>query len=405
MVSNRDTLLIICQVYPPDPAAVGQQVADVAATMVRRGWRVIVYTASRGYDDPAVKYPYRELQRGVSVRRLPFSSFGKNSIAVRLLAQLSFMAQAVTASLFTRGMSRILVSTSPPFAGFGGTLISWVRRVPLVWWVMDVNPDQLVATGRVGANSPLVRCFDWLNRLTLRRAKHVVVLDRFMQDRMLKKLEVSSKVHVIPPWAHEHVVAEVCHAANPFRSRFRLQESFVVMYAGNHGEATPVEAMLEAARLLSADSRIKFVFIGGGVRKSVVDTFVERERPPNVLSLPYQPLDAIRFSLAAADVHLVSLAPEGVGIVHPCKLYGALASGRPVIAISPSESYATDILRQNRVGWICPGMDAESIASAVRVAAACNTEEIQRLRENATRLAATAYKSEVLCESVCNLLR
>jgi len=36
------SLLIICQVYPPDPAAVGQHVADVAEEMVRRGWSVRV---------------------------------------------------------------------------------------------------------------------------------------------------------------------------------------------------------------------------------------------------------------------------------------------------------------------------------------------------------------------------
>ena len=35
------TLLVICQVYEPDPAAVGQQVADVAREMARRGWRVV----------------------------------------------------------------------------------------------------------------------------------------------------------------------------------------------------------------------------------------------------------------------------------------------------------------------------------------------------------------------------
>jgi colanic acid biosynthesis glycosyl transferase WcaI len=403
-MAKQNTLLIISQVYPPDPAAVGQQIADVAAAMVRRGWRVIVYTASRGYDDPSVRYPYRELLRGVHVRRLPLSSFGKNSIAVRLLAQLSFVAQAVMASLFINGLSRILVSTSPPFAGFGGTVISWVRRVPMVWWVMDINPDQLVATGRVGAKSFVVRCFDWMNRCTLRRASHVVVLDRFMRDRMLKKMDVSQKVHVTPPWAHDHVAGNVLHADNPFRSRYGLQDSFVVMYAGNHGEATPVEAMLEAARLLQADARIKFVFIGGGVRKALVDRFVERERPGSVLSLPYQPLKDIRFSLAAADVHLVSLAPEGVGVVHPCKLYGALACGRPVIAISPTESYATDILQHRSVGWICRGMRAEDIVATVATAAACSGEELQRLSANAKQLAATDFKSELLCDSVCNLL-
>ena len=60
---TRDTLLVVSQVYPPDPAAVGQHLADATEEMVRRGWRVVVYTARRGYDDPSVLYPSAEIRR------------------------------------------------------------------------------------------------------------------------------------------------------------------------------------------------------------------------------------------------------------------------------------------------------------------------------------------------------
>jgi hypothetical protein len=73
------TLLVITQVYPPDRAAVGQHLADVAEEMVRRGWRVIVYTADRGYDDPSQRYPRRETRGGVRVRRLRRGSGGCRS--------------------------------------------------------------------------------------------------------------------------------------------------------------------------------------------------------------------------------------------------------------------------------------------------------------------------------------
>jgi len=145
----RPTILIISQVYAPDPAAVGQHVADAAEELAARGWRAVVYTSARGYDDPGISYPRHELRNGVDVRRLPLSSFGKSSLAVRLLAQALFMIQATVRGLFTRGLARVVVSTSPPFAGAGGSLISMVRRVPLIWWVMDLNPDQLVASGRI----------------------------------------------------------------------------------------------------------------------------------------------------------------------------------------------------------------------------------------------------------------
>ena len=58
-------LLIFSQVFLPDPASVGQHMADAAIEMVRRGHRVLVYAANRGYENPANKYAPRETLHGV----------------------------------------------------------------------------------------------------------------------------------------------------------------------------------------------------------------------------------------------------------------------------------------------------------------------------------------------------
>ena len=68
---------IISQTFVPDPASVGQHMADVAQEMARHGHRVIVFTANRGYENPRLRYPTRQTVNGVDIRRLPFSSFGK----------------------------------------------------------------------------------------------------------------------------------------------------------------------------------------------------------------------------------------------------------------------------------------------------------------------------------------
>src|SRR5262245_21978165 len=97
------TLLVLSQVYPPDPASVGQHMADAAAEMARRGWRVVVLTSNRGYNDPSIKYKPREILDGVEVRRLPFSSFGKKHFALRILAAVLFMMQCIILGVFTPG--------------------------------------------------------------------------------------------------------------------------------------------------------------------------------------------------------------------------------------------------------------------------------------------------------------
>lgn len=91
-MSTQPTILVMSQVYPPDPTSVGQHVADTCVELVRRGYRVVVVTANRGYDDPSKKYIPRERRDGVDVRRVPFSSFGKASLPVRAAAMLAFIA-------------------------------------------------------------------------------------------------------------------------------------------------------------------------------------------------------------------------------------------------------------------------------------------------------------------------
>src|SRR5688500_16418726 len=117
-------ILVFSQVYVPDPASVGQHVADVAAELARRGHRVRVYTADRGYNDPAVRYAARETIDGVDVRRLPFTSLGKARLWKRGLAAVAFAMQCAFVALFTRGLGGILFTTSPPLAGAAAALAS-----------------------------------------------------------------------------------------------------------------------------------------------------------------------------------------------------------------------------------------------------------------------------------------
>lgn len=346
---RRPRLLVISQVYVPDPAAVGQHLADAAEAMAKRGWEVTVYTSARGYDDPSAKYPPRETRKGVEIRRFPLSSFGKSSIAVRLAAQFLFLFQATIRALCARRFDCLLVSTSPPFAGFFASVLSLVRRTPFVWWVMDINPDQMVMAGKLSRSSLFVNIFDWMNRVTLRRAAAVVTLDEYMADTLRQKHDASTKMHVIPPWSHNDPTLGISGDANPFRKAHGLVGRFVVMYAGNHAIQHPLDTLLDAAKELESDVRFVFVLVGGGAGKAEVERRI-RDGATNLLSLPYQPLDTISDCLAAADVHVVSMGNDMVGIVHPCKIYGAMATGRPILAFTPQRSHVASLLEVAKCG-------------------------------------------------------
>src|SRR5664279_1280733 len=132
---------IVTQVYPPDPAAVGQHLADVAEELGRLGHRVTVFTADRGYDDPSEHYRRFERKGNIGVLRLPLASFGKGSIAMRLLGGASLVAQASLLTALDFRLTDLLLSTIPHFAGALGVSMKAIRRLPFHYWLMDLNPD------------------------------------------------------------------------------------------------------------------------------------------------------------------------------------------------------------------------------------------------------------------------
>jgi nucleoside-diphosphate-sugar epimerase len=371
-MARKKTIVIISQVYVPDPAATGQHLADVAEELVRRGHKVIVYTSSRGYDEPSIRYPMRETVNGVLVRRVPFASFGKSSILVRLAGGFSFVAQSIARAVTSRKVDAVLISTSPPLAPLAALTLGALRGARVKYWVMDINPDQIVALGMASPTSASVRAFDWLNRRILSRADDVVVLDRLMAARINKKVAVGDRLKILPPWPAEDPEEVVAHEENPFRRKHVPEGKIVLMYSGNHGPSNPLTTILHAAKRLESDERLLFMFVGGGVGKKEVEETVSA----NIVSLPYQPMSELRNSLSAADIHIVTVGDAVAGIVHPSKVYGAMAVGRPILLVGPPENHVADILAEHDIGWHLLHGDVEGAVRVLKEIAAMPREEL-----------------------------
>jgi colanic acid biosynthesis glycosyl transferase WcaI len=399
-MNTRRTFLIISQVYPPDPTAVGQHLADVAKELVRRGHRVIVYTADHGYDDPSISFPRRETMDGVEVRRVRFSSFGKSSITVRLLGGALFLGQVVVRGAFNRGVDGIVVSTSPPMGPWGAVLLGLLHRVPVKYWVMDVNPDQMIALGKLTSRSLPARAFDYLNRVALRRANDVIVLDRFMAERINSKVDVSEKLVILPPWPAVDPAEVVSHDDNTFRKEHGLEGKLVIMHSGNHGPSNPLTTIIEAGKRLCNDPRLVLLFVGGGIGKKEV----EDANCPNIRSLPYQSMEILEQSLAAADVHVVTVGDDVKGIVHPSKIYGAMAVARPVLLVGPSENHFADILRNDDIGWHIGHGDVDGAERLLREILSMDPAQLERKGRRAREVMALSGGKAGAVERVCDVI-
>ncbi|HEV8379602.1 MAG TPA: glycosyltransferase family 4 protein [Tepidisphaeraceae bacterium] len=400
--STSKTILIISQVFVPDPASVGQHIADVAYELAKRNHRVLVYTSRRGFENPNAIYPARETINNVEIRRLPFASFGKKNLLLRILGTATFMTQAFFRALFTPRLAGIFFSTSPPMIGLVCTIAAAIRRVPTVYWAMDLNPDQLLALGKIKPTSFSARLLEFVNKRILKHSNLIIALDRFMAKRLEDRRTIRHKLVTIPPWPHESFIEPVDPQTNPFRLKHNLQDKFVFMYSGNHSPSNPLKTLLDAAVRLKDHPDIRFLFVGGGTGKKEVEQYIKDHNLTNVISLPYQPLADLRFSLSSADVHIVSLGSDMVGIIHPCKVYGAMAVARPILFLGPKPSHISDLLDRHSFGLHISHGDTDAAEKSIMTFFTTARATLQQMGQTAQHLLRSSLSQDQLCGQFCD---
>ena len=359
--------------------ATGQYLTDVALRLVERGHQVTVVTSRRAYDQPRTQFPKEEMWRGIRVYRVGTTGFGKGAKWRRAADFASFLALA---SLRLARLPRpevVVALTSPPLISFLGAGLARLRRSRFFYWVMDFNPDEAIAAGWLRPHSPVARVLDWISRFSLRQARKILALDRFMRERIVAKGIAPAKVLVIPPWSHDTEVTFDAEGRERFRKAHGLDGKFVVMYSGNHSPVHPLDTLLAAARQLASNPDVTFCFIGGGSEWRKIQEKQKTDRTlSNIICLPYQPLDQLAGSLSAADLHVVVMGNDFVGLVHPCKIYNALSVGAPVLYIGPSPSHISEILDTLDGHYTCAAAHHGDVGRVV--------EQILRVRRESAAL-------------------
>lgn len=360
-------ILILNQAFYPDVVATAQYATELACALAEAGHDVYALAGSRGYDDPSKKFPSRDFWNGIHIIRVPSLGLGKSS-KLRRIAEFTWFLVACSVRLMVEPRVDVVVSlTSPPIVSFLASWVKILRGSKLVYWTMDLNPDEAIASGWMRGDSLVAKVLAAAQVFSIRRSDIVVVLDRFMEKR-IKNTSPHSPVQVIPPWSHDSIVFNP-QGREQFRERYGLSHKFVVMYAGNHSPCHPLQSILCAAEELRNEDDIAFLFVGGGSELPRVRQFAADRGLHNVITLPYQPKEILADSLGAADMHVVVMGDPFVGIIHPCKIYNILALGAPFLYIGPEESHIGDRIRDPGASTNCVGSirhgDIEGIVRSI----------------------------------------
>lgn len=341
-------ILLINQAFYPDVVATAQYLTALAEALALRDHEVRVLAARRAYDDPSRRFARRERYAGIEIERVSGTGLGKVAKWRRAVDFATFLLRAGLRVLTMPRMDRVVALTSPPLVAALAALRCRLRGERFVYWVMDMNPDEALAAGWLRPGI-VARLLERISRFTVQSADAVVVLDRFMRERVVAKGVAPERIHVIPPWSMDRYAFFDAPGRAAFRQRHGLAGRFVVMYSGNHSPVHPLDTLIEAAEQLKQDARFAFVFVGGGSEFGRLQAKASAAGLGQVKFLPYQPIDSLSASLSAADVQAVVLGSPMVGTIHPSKVYNILAVGSRILYVGPEASHISDVMETRSV--------------------------------------------------------
>ena len=397
-------VLLVNQCFHPDVVSTAQHLTDLAVRLAELGHDVTVICSSRGYDNPDARFAKREVWKRVTVIRVPCSGLGKKAKWRRAVDFGSFMISCAFRMISLSRFDLVVGMTSPPLISFLAALLAQLKGSRFVFWVMDLNPDEAIAAGWLRTDSAVSKALAAILMYSLRRAEKILVLDRFMKQRIADKGIPEQKLIIIPPWSHDDNVRYDLAGRLGFRASHNLDDKYVVMYSGNHSPCHPLDTLLCAAHRLAEHPKVAFCFVGGGGEFAKVKSFVESHGLTNVICLPYEPMDKLAASLSAADLHVVVMGEPFIGIVHPCKVYNILSIGARFLYIGPSESHVVDIMRRvksNGMARIAGHGEVDIVVQHILEAA---TQSIFGANRKASVAFANAFSKEVLLSRMVELL-
>ena len=387
-------ILVLSQYFWPE----NFRINDVVEGLVQCGHQVTVFTALPNY--PSGRFfpgygpfgPSYENYKGAEVHRVPLIPRGKGG-GWRLA--LNYLSHALFATLFAwRANGRydaiLVYAPSPITIGIPARFLRWLKRARLVFWVQDLWPESLAATGAI-RNRRVLGVVDRLVKWIYRGCDRVLVQSQAFIP--------SVRAHGVP----EEKIGYLPNSAEAFYRRVEkgdddlgMPAGFRVLYAGNIGVAQDFPTILAAAERLKDDTRIQWIVLGDGrVREWVADEIVRRRLQGRFHLLGTQPPERMPHYFARADVLLATLRREPIfAYTIPSKIQTYIACGKPVIAALDGEGGR--IIREAGAGWAVPSEDPKALAEAVAAASRARAAELAAMGARAEACFREQFEREKL---------
>ena len=394
----KKRLWVVTELYYPEETSTGYYLTRIAEGLAD-DFDVKVLCGQPTYSARGIVAPKHEFHNTVEIFRASGTTLDKNVIVFRLLNMMTLGLSVFFKALgnFRQG-DKVLVVTTPPSMPFVVAVAALTKGSSYMLLIHDNYPEILIAVGKSKRDSLLAKTISFFNRWLYKYAAKIIVVGRDMHELLKRKTEgLDVPIFTVQNWAELESVVPSPRSDNELLKELGLEDKFVFLYAGNLGHPNDLESIVECANILRDRQDLHFIFLGAGVKKKWLESRVAQLSLENITILGPRPRSDQSLFLNACDVALVSLVKDMVGVSMPSRTYNILAAGRPILALTEEDSELALVVHEERVGWVVPPDDTESLTETV-LAILNDRTPLAGMAEAARNAALTKYSLDAALE-------
>lgn len=405
-------IVFVINYFYPDFASTGQLLTELCLNL-QNDFKITVIAAQPGYagETSHTTRLFQEDQlENIKIVRIRLPKVNKTSKVSRIKYILSYFMLANIALLKEKGVDAVYTISQPPvLGGLIGTIGKFLKRSKHIYNIQDFNPEQAAAVSYT--NKQFI--FDWakkVDKLNCSYSDCVIVVGNDMSETLKRRFNhqvVPSHV-VINNWTNEDEILPLSKKdenIQQFLKANNLEDKFIIMYSGNIGLYYDLENIIKITEYFKKYKDLAFVFIGEGAVKSDMESFVNSNEIFNVYFLPYQPKEFIKYSLNAADVHLVVNQKGIKGVSVPSKIYGVMAAGKPVLGVLEQGSEAQMLIEKSKCGVVVEPQDYQGIINSIKELYKLDKEKLITLGLNGREYLDQHLKREISINKYREILK
>ena len=371
--------------YPED-----FKVNDIAFELAKKGYSITVITAVPDYPQGKFYDSYswfkrrKESVKGVKVIRLPVIPRGNGGKIELALNYLSYLIAALCFIFFHAYIyDAVFVHlTSPFFIGFPAVILKRRQHIPLIFWTLDLWPESLSAAGGI-KNKMFLYLQVKLVQYVYNNCDRILIGSQGFGKSICEKGNYNDKLIYFPNWAESISPANDAlkyKHTDPFVNF--TKDDFIILFAGNIGEAQNLDAAIEAANLTEDVPEIKWVFLGDGRCRNQLERKAAGYSLQNTVFFPGRfPLEAMPVFMERADILLVSLKDEPIfNLTVPAKVQFYMAQGKPVLGMLNGDG--AELIAKANCGCCVPAGDYKQCAEMAKRIFKYDKEKLQSMGRN-----------------------